>query len=399
MNDRMVLRGGAGVYFTQLENDAAHQSNLNIQTLIPEVNYDGRADFAMNPFGAQFGGRLPTVEQSQSLLCSVRVTPTCIRRVISSEIPSPNHEDTYSYQAMVGISRQLTEDIAAEVNYMYTGQRREETTTNQNLVYDPLTGDNKPFTPIANRVYSDWGSVTGEFMQGYSNTHQFVISMTKRFSDRWQIAGNYNLSAIWDSSGRPCQVVREVTPGAGVTCEPIGFTLLPDVAGEYTLASTDQRGRGVVNAIWDVGRGFQLSGLYFYGSGNRTGVSCGSCGTRDISGSNTGTRRLPDSTRNAELEALLGEPLVQMPDGTWLIPRNRFVGDPIHRVDMRMQQRVSLGGRRSIDGIFEVFNVFNRANYGSYTTNVDSPTFGQPTSNSNIAYAPLTVQLGFRVGF
>jgi len=161
------------------------------------------------------------------------------------------------------------------------------------------------------------------------------------------VSGNYNFSGIWDSPGRPCQTVREKTPGAGVTCEPITFKLLPDVAGEYTLASTDQRGRGIANAIWDVGRGFQVSGLYFYGSGSRAGVSCGSCGTRDISGSNSATRRLPDNSRQAQLTALLGAPLVAMPDGTWLIPRNRFVGSPIQRVDIRLQQRVSLGGRRS----------------------------------------------------
>ena len=398
LTDRTVVRGGGGVYFTQLENDAAHQSNLNIQTLIPEVNYDGRADFAMNPFAA-YGGVLPTIAQAQQQLCSVAATPTCIRRVISSEIPSPSHNDTYSYQSMIGFSHQLSGDLVIEVDYMYTGQRREEVDTNQNLVYSAATGDNLPFTPIANRVYPDWGSVNGEYMIGYSNTHQLVTSVTKRFSRRWQVSGNYNFSGIWDSSGRPCQTVREKNPGDGVTCEPIPFKLLPDVAGEYTLASTDQRGRGVANAIWDVGRGFQVSGLYFYGSGSRSGVSCGSCGTRDISGSNTATRRLPDNSRQAQLTTLLGAPLQQMPDGTWLIPRNRFVGSPIHRVDIRLQQRVGLGGRRSLDGIFEVFNLFDRANYGSFTTNVDSSAFGQPAQNTNIAYSPLSVQLGFRLGF
>lgn len=49
----------------------------------------------------------------------------------------------------------------------------------------------------------------------------------------------------------------------------------------------------------------------------------------------------------------------------------RFSGherDPVHRMDMRLQERIPLGGRRSIDGIFELFNLFNRANYGSYVT-------------------------------
>jgi len=74
---------------------------------------------------------------------------------------------------------------------------------------------------------------------------------------------------VKDSQGPPCQTVKGADGNA--QCVPITFTLLPDVQGEYTYAATDQRHRGVLNGIWDVGRGFQLSGLYFYGSGMRTG--------------------------------------------------------------------------------------------------------------------------------
>jgi hypothetical protein len=62
---------------------------------------------------------------------------------------------------------------------------------------------------------------------------------------------------------------------------------------------------------------------------------------------------------------------------------------------MRVQQRVPLPGRMSI----EVFNLFDRANYGSYTLNESSAAFGQPAQNSNIAYAARTLQLGFRFTF
>ena len=53
------------------------------------------------------------------------------------------------------------------------------------------------------------------------------------------------------------------------------------------------------------------------------------------------------------------------PDGT-IVPRNNFVGDPIHRVDLRLQQRFPLAGRVSLDGILEAYNLFNHENYGSY---------------------------------
>jgi hypothetical protein len=46
-----------------------------------------------------------------------------------------------------------------------------------------------------------------------------------------------------------------------------------------------------------------------------------------------------------------------------------------------------------------VFNVFNHRNYGSYTTAVDNPAYGQPVYNNNVAYSSRSAQLGFRIGF
>ena len=126
----------------------------------------------------------------------------------------------------------------------------------------------------------------------------------------------------------------------------------------------------------------------------------------------TGVRReaVTDATGSYSLPLIYGDDLRGLgegfesftprlrPDGT-LVPRNGFVGDPVHRVDMRLQERIPLGGRRSIDGIFELFNLFNRANYGSYVTDEASPQFGQAEYNSNLAYAPRTLQLGFRLTF
>lgn len=45
------------------------------------------------------------------------------------------------------------------------------------------------------------------------------------------------------------------------------------------------------------------------------------------------------------------------------------------------------------------YNVFNRTNYRSYTTEESNARYGQPTANRNIAYQPRAVQLGFRFAF
>jgi len=53
----------------------------------------------------------------------------------------------------------------------------------------------------------------------------------------------------------------------------------------------------------------------------------------------------------------------------------------------------------AVELLAEVFNVFNRANYGSYTLQESSPRYGLPNASSNLAYAPRTLQLGFRLTF
>jgi hypothetical protein len=71
----------------------------------------------------------------------------------------------------------------------------------------------------------------------------------------------------------------------------------------------------------------------------------------------------------------------------------------MHRMDLRVTRRFKLAGKVAVDGIFEMFNVFNHANYGSYTTQQSNAKYGQPAFNSNVAYTPRLVQLGFRLTF
>ena len=66
---------------------------------------------------------------------------------------------------------------------------------------------------------------------------------------------------------------------------------------------------------------------------------------------------------------------------------------------MRLQRHVKIAGGVGGDGIVELFNVFNRANYGGYVTNESSLQFRQPTSSTNLSYAPRSLQLGFRLAF
>ncbi len=383
MNDRTVLRGGYGLFFTQLESDAAHQSELWTRTAIPQVLNDGRPDFAVNPFN----GPAPTYDEVLATACDQTGNrPGCLRRSLTIEIPAPSesgldtlHEVSFSHQGSIGVQRQLGSVMAFEANYVFTGGRHEEVARNMNLSYNAATGANYPFTDRTRLPFPDWGLVLGEFMVGRTNYHGLETSFTKRMSNRWQASASYSLSRFYDSPGNPVFVQPA---GDSVNWTPLGFTVAPDLGDDYGRAVTDQHHRATFNGIWDMGYGFQLSGLYFFGSGQRFSTNWGgdlrNLGTTADQGQ-WGTGRL-------------------RPDGT-IVPRNAIVGEPIHRVDMRLQKRFRLWGRMTADGMIEVFNVFNHVNYGSYTTQQSNPQYGQASFNANVAYQPRIMQLGFRFAF
>ena len=389
LNERTTLRGGYGLFFAFQPNDGVQQSKGYLCSV--EVNYcarfenqifpDGRADFLPNWFGpgpspeGQVGGPKPTGLDAVSRACDVNGSaPGCVYRSLTQEINYANRPPQYAHQAGIGVQRQLADQMAVEVNFSYTGGRREEIPMNGNLSYNPATGANNPFNTVSQRPFPDWGIVNFEWLAGWSNYYGTDFTLTKRYSDNWQLSGSYTLAYFKDAS--PIREQWFIGSDGIVDHRPVGFALAPDMGGEYTYAATDQRHRFTANGIWDVGKGLQVSGIYFFGSGGRLGP-------------NTGVDR-----RN---EGALSEMRLRA-DGT-IVPRNQFVGDPIHRVDLRLQQRIPIGSRLRVDGMFELFNVFNHANYGSYTINESNSLYGQPSFNSNIAYWPRVAQLGLRLAF
>ncbi len=352
LDDRTVLHGGFGKFFAEVSNQPAVWTAAWSQQTHPQVFNDGRPDFAVNPFN----GPRPTLEG---------VITSGFRRSIGSQLINADAQVPYSYQTTVGLQRQFGNTIALQADYIYNGERHWMIDRpNWNLSYNPATGVNYPITDLSHLPYPNWGLVDRTLTEGWSNYHALSTGFTKRMSQRWQASATYLLSAMWDAGSSP---VKDHD-------RSLDFQVARDLYQYYALAATDQRHRAVFNGIWDAGYGFELSGLYFYGSGQRFATTYG--GDLRQTGVSGGNLR---------------------PDGT-IVPRTNLVGNPIHRVDLRIQRRFSFG-RRGIDGILEVFNVFNHANYGSYTTQESSPNYGKPVQNTGIAYQPRMLQLGFRATF
>jgi hypothetical protein len=374
LTDKTVLRGGFGKYFSDPGSWLGYWTRLTSQQVHPQVLNDGRADFASNPFN----GPIPTYDQVLTTLCTVSSAANCLRRSVGT-LASNNNQVPYSYQASGGVQKQFGNTMALDVDYVYTANRAMLLARDVNLAFNPATGRNYAFTDLTKRPYPQWGTVQQQFSIGESNYHALQMGFTKRMSDHWQASATYLLSGQWNLQNSPvipgCQYVTTLNAAGQPVCD-VPFTLHPVLQEEWYLTG-DQRNRFTFNGIVELPYGVQASGLYLFGD-QGWGTSGSGVDTLATGSSNTAGRLRSNGT---------------------IIPRNDFDMPGLHRVDMRLQRRFTLGRKATVDGIFEMFNAFNHANYGSFTLIETNANYKKPADNTNIAFQPRMLQFGFRAMF
>jgi carboxypeptidase family protein len=390
LTDRTVLRGGSGLYYNDELNTNVlwAMSPLTIAVVAVDNSTPRRADFVANPFN----GALPTYDQALTRFCNAgggrpdnlaytawaasgfSGAAPCLLRDLQEQAPIADYSHvTHSWQSSIGVAQQFSTTSALQVDYVQTNSRNEKSIQdNVNLTFNPATGVPYPYSDVAHRAFPMFGVIGAIPHTGTSDYYGIQSSFTKRMASHWQANVTYTLGWLYDKDAQPLSGLREYSG-----------TVPNDIGGQRSLAASDQRHRAVFNGIWDVAHGFQVSGIYFYGSGLRDQIVCG-CDARGLQIGSIDRLRDASDTHG--------------PAGS-IIPRNSFVGNPIHRVEMRLLQRIPLGGKANLAGSLEVFNLFNRKNYGAYDLTEESLTFGAPQSSTNLSYAPRTVQLGFRLTF
>ncbi len=352
---RTVIRGGWGKYFIGPKDQWAHHTPANLSFAIWSALPDGRQNFFADPFNSN-----PPVFRGGPSIITCPVQATGPRCDTTGYIASDQNRVPYSHQMSTGFQQQLGSTMSVQADYVFNAGRGEQFNRNTNLKFDPATGVNLPFSVLANRQWPDLGITLQTFAQGKSEYHALETAFTKRLSKHWQASMTYTLSKFRDYQPSPVN-------GA--------FPVAADLGDVWYPALGDQRHRAVFNSIWELPYNFQVSGLYFYGSGQGFNTSYGA----DLRDSGNYSFRL-------------------RPDGT-IVPNVNLYGSPLHRMDLRLLRRFRIYGRAGVEASLEVFNLFNHANYGNFVTVEASPLYGRPQQNFNVAYLPRMAQLGFRFSF
>ena len=211
------------------------------------------------------------------------------------------------------------------------------------------------------------------------------IAASRRFTDGHQLMVSYTLSKAEDngtdfqSEFIPQDSGRGRNP-ADLDGLPLGF----DPESEKGPSVQDQRHRFVASGICLLPAGLELSSIVTIGSGRPYNILAGVDLNADGDGGAT------DRARGT------------VSDIRTSVRRNHGTLPMQATVDLRIARRFPVGPL-TLDGIFEVFNLFNRSNFtavnnvfgpGSYP-NQAQPTFGQFTQAS----PPRQVQLAIKIGF
>lgn len=159
--------------------------------------------------------------------------------------------------------------MSVQADYVWNAARREQSNQNTNLLFDPVTGNNLPFflaggAPGPRPFPNNLGITLQARAAGKSNYHGLETGFTKRMSQNWQSSVTYTLSKFDDYIPPP------LSGGTLVT-----FKVPEDLGDSWYPTIGDQRHRAVFTSVWNLPHDFQLSGLYFYGSGQAFGSNYG----------------------------------------------------------------------------------------------------------------------------
>jgi hypothetical protein len=406
LDDRTVIRGGAGKYYAWVTDQSAHGTVSWINIIGVVLLPDGRSDFLNNPFN----GPQPLYADVKQNTCwdqkryqGIGAQPGCNRRYIGNNLASPDAQDPFSYQGSIGFQRQVGDTMAFEADYVYWKRYYNVLSPELNISWNKETGEPYSSSNVARLPFPEWGEVDmrQNTLGADSYNHTIQAGFTKRFSSNWSASATYSATFDYKKDWEPVppQISQETDylydlypqmrgctdpiswndAGTEWNCHtPINFDALGEgmLFAEEWYKTNHQVHRFVFNAIYEAPGGIMLSGLFFYGDNGYETTESG------VNVYDTDNDQIADRVREDKS----------------VIPRRNFNQKDLNRLDLRAAKTFTFGNV-TFEPMIDIFNALNRANFTDWVINESSSKFGQPDAQDAIAYQPRVIQIAFKTTF
>jgi hypothetical protein len=380
---KSVLRAGGGIYHSDGQED---DQNLPISNDYTRYSLTAAGSpglsFPLTPFLAQATG------------------------VVSPRLLDRNRKDMYVAAWTASFQRQFAGKVVGTATYLGNKGTDLLTTTYVNVL-NPITGL---------RPYPAFGVVAWRGNTGNSTFHALQYNVRRAFDSGWLLSANYMWShsindgsigggesdTVQDVFCRACDKsssdddVRQVFNASAVYQLPFG-------AGRRFLSSP-----GLGRTVFG---GWELSGVGTARTGLPVNVTVNRSNSAVPGGYSVSSSERPNVYANVPIAPAMqtagnwiNAAAFYLPaDGTFgNLGRNVLSGPGLWQVDAALAKRIPFTERLGMQFRAEVFNVFNRAQYGQPNANLSTPgNFGVITTTVNEGATgsgtPRQIQLGVRI--
>jgi Carboxypeptidase regulatory-like domain len=379
-NERAVIRGGYGIFLNQWA--------YSVQTAFAR----NLPFFFTREVDVPVDTRTP-LYQTRNMLTA---DPT---RVVSPTIMDHDYAVEYTQTWSGGVQYELDRLTMAEVNYMGSWTVGADNATVRN-VPEPGPGAIQTRRPIP-----QLGAIRSIRFDGRSIYHAATFSAVRRLSDNYSYTVSYTLSTSKDDASNPGPTESEANVPQNVR------NIFSD-SGEWARSSFDHRHVFAASATYQVpalprlGRavsavisGWRISPVFLAQSGAPFTVNLGV----DQANIGAGPAQRPNQLRDPNLPPGERTPERWFDTSAFALPaaftfgsapRNSVIGPGFSTTDVAFARTWSIGGRE-LEARWEVFNLFNRANFDVPNRMFGTPNFGRIFS----AKEPREMQFGVKLTF
>jgi outer membrane receptor for ferrienterochelin and colicin len=280
------------------------------------------------------GSRGQTLYRDSSLTGILGPVPAYPNLIPQSQVGSPFRPDVYvfdkdfqnprTYSASIAVEHELVKDLAVLLQYNHSKTVHITQFLNLN---DAALGS--PWSSGLNGTANGVGALTTVSSSGKSLYDGITLSLSKRWSNRYQFQVNYTMS--WDKSDDD----NERDPFT------FRYVSIRNLAAEYGYSDRDQRHRVNGFLLWLAPGDVSVNLRYSYRSAQPLSLNA-----------NGQPSQQPFGSTSDRIKA----------DGS-IVERNTGRKDnTFSSLDLRVSRAFALGAKVSLEPILEVFNVFNSKN-------------------------------------
>jgi hypothetical protein len=260
--------------------------------------------------------------------------------------PDPGLQTPYSQQASLGYDHAIGSTISLAADVLMVHGHHQLGTIDYNPIVPSLGAGRRP-NDLGGKAGTS-ASVLQYTSFGETWYRGLTLSLNKRLSSHYQFLVSYTFSKAEDTSTDFQSNFITMNNGRGrdpnnLTGLPIGF----DPNSERGAATQNQKHRLVVSGMYELPWQVRFSTIITAGSGRPYTPLAGV----DLNGDGDGGAFPSDRARTNPA------------DPTTAVRRNSQTMKGQFIVDTRLAKRFTLGGGRAVEGIVDVFNLLDRANY------------------------------------